>query len=63
MRINGEDKQIADGMTVAGLVDSLGLSGRRVAVEHNREILPAAGWSKPLAEGDILEIVHFVGGG
>lgn len=64
LRINGEDKDVAEGMTVAGLVASLGLAGRRVAVEYNRDVLPAASWAgQVLAEGDELEIVHFVGGG
>lgn len=64
LRINGEDREVAEGLTVEGLVASLGLAGRRVAIEHNREILPAATWaSRALADGDELEIVHFVGGG
>jgi sulfur carrier protein len=64
LRINGEDKDIAGATTVADLLESLGLAGRRVAIEKNREILPASGWSsEQLAENDVLEIVHFVGGG
>lgn len=64
LRINGEDKDVAEGMTVADLVASLGLAGRRVAVEYNRDVLPAAAWAaRALADGDELEIVHFVGGG
>ena len=64
LRINGEDKDVADGITVAELVASLGLSGRRLAVEHNREVLPSSNWQTArLADDDVLEIVHFVGGG
>ncbi|HXC50272.1 MAG TPA: sulfur carrier protein ThiS [Candidatus Limnocylindrales bacterium] len=64
LRINGEDKDVADGITIAGLVDSLGLGGRRVAVERNREVVPASGWNSAcLADNDVVEIVHFVGGG
>jgi thiamine biosynthesis protein ThiS len=64
LRINGEDRDVADAATVAELVDSLGLGGRRLAIEKNREILPASLWSNErLAENDVLEIVHFVGGG
>lgn len=64
LRINGEDQDVSDEMTVSDLVASLGLAGRRVAVERNREILPASSWDAVrLAEGDVLEIVHFVGGG
>ena len=64
LRINGEDKDLAEGSTVADLVASLGLAGRRVAVERNREVLPASLWNaQRLVEDDELEIVHFVGGG
>ncbi len=46
------------------LVAELGLQGDRVAVEHNGEIVPRAGWPQTiLSEGDKLEVVHFVGGG
>ncbi len=64
VRINGEDRQIDEGLSVADVVASLGLAGRRVAVEYNREILRADNWAAtPLRENDALEIVHFVGGG
>ena len=64
LRINGEDKDVAGGITLADLVASLGLQGRRVAVERNREVVPAASWNaQVLAEDDVLEIVSFVGGG
>lgn len=64
LRINGEDKDVGEGTTVAELIASLGLAGRRVAVERNREILPATAWNaQKLAQDDVLEIVHFVGGG
>ena len=46
------------------LIGELGLKGDRVAVEHNGEIVPRAGWAKTtLNGGDRLEVVHFVGGG
>jgi thiamine biosynthesis protein ThiS len=64
LRINGEERDVTDGWTVADLVASLGLAGRRVAVEYNRDVLPADRWpERRLAEDDVLEIVHFVGGG
>jgi len=64
LRINGEDTDVGDGITVAELLAWLGLAGRRVAIERNREILPASGWQAArLANDDVLEIVHFVGGG
>jgi sulfur carrier protein len=46
------------------LIGELGLKGDRVAVEHNGEIVPRAGWAEVrLNPGDRLEVVHFVGGG
>jgi len=51
-------------MSLATLVDSLGMKAGRVAVELNRNIVPREQWATTnLAEGDRLEIVHFVGGG
>lgn len=62
--INGEGRSFASAVTLAALVDSLGMKPDRVAVELNREIVPRDQWpSTQLAEGDQLEIVHFVGGG
>jgi len=46
------------------LIGELGLKGDRVAIEHNGEIVPRAGWAETtLNSGDRLEVVHFVGGG
>jgi thiamine biosynthesis protein ThiS len=64
LQINGDDKQFADGLSLAGLIDELGMKADRVAVELNREIVPRAQWAETvLHDGDKLEIVHFVGGG
>lgn len=50
--------------TLAALVESLGMKPDRVAVELNRNIIPRGQWPQTqLAEGDRLEVVHFVGGG
>lgn len=62
--LNGEAKDVADAMTVAALVESLGLGQTRVAVEVNRKIVRRAAWDETqLADGDVVEVVHFVGGG
>jgi sulfur carrier protein len=62
--LNGRDRDLADGTTVRDLVASLGLEDRPVAVERNREVVPAAGHATTrLAEGDRVEIVTLVGGG
>ena len=62
--INGQPRQLPDGTTVAGLIGELGLSGKPVAVERNREVVPRAQHATTvLAAGDHLEVVTFVGGG
>jgi sulfur carrier protein len=64
IRVNGEDKDITDGLSVAGLLDELQIRAGRVVVELNRDIVSReAHGSTLLKEGDALEIVHFVGGG
>ena len=63
MLVNGDEREVAAGTTVAGLVAFLGLSGP-VAVERNREVVVRKEHATTeLAEGDRVEIVHFVGGG
>lgn len=62
--INGEPRRISTGLTVAGLIAELGLNPKKVAVERNLEIVPRSTHAEVLlADGDQLEIVHFVGGG
>jgi sulfur carrier protein len=62
--INGERREIPEGLTVATLLAHLGMGSDRVAIERNLDILPRARWNETRVEaGDNLEIVHFVGGG
>ena len=64
IQVNGEERQFEDGLSLAELVEKLGMKVDRVAVERNREIVPRAEWvHTKLADGDKLEVVHFVGGG
>ncbi|MCC5881896.1 MAG: sulfur carrier protein ThiS [Halomonas sp.] len=64
IQLNGESRDLDPGLTVAQLVDTLGLAGRRIAVERNEEIVPKSEHdSTPLADGDRIEIVHAIGGG
>ncbi len=64
LKINGEDRQFPDALTVAGLIEALGYAGKRIAVEKNGEIVPKSlHAATPLASGDQLEIVVAVGGG
>jgi len=62
--VNGERREVPDGLTVRALVEHLGLAEGPVAVEVNREVVPRARHGEhPVAPGDVVEIVHFVGGG
>ncbi|HEY6870154.1 MAG TPA: sulfur carrier protein ThiS [Novosphingobium sp.] len=62
--VNGEPRRAPAGQSVAALVSALGLNPAKVAVERNGEIVPRATLAEVvLADGDQLEIVHFVGGG
>lgn len=64
LTVNGEPRRIAYGSTIADLVTGLGLNPAKVAVEHNAEIAPRSILAEiALSDGDVLEIVHFVGGG
>ncbi len=62
--INGDRREIPEGLTVSNLLGHLGMPADRVAIERNREILPRARWNDTgVQPGDSYEIVHFVGGG
>lgn len=62
--LNGEAHELADGTTVARLIEALGLDPKQVAVERNREIVPRARYAETeVHTGDTLEVVTFVGGG
>jgi sulfur carrier protein len=62
--LNGQDHELPGPITLAGLVERLGLDARKVAIERNLEIVPRSTYAATtLDEGDRLEIVNFVGGG
>ena len=64
VKINGENRDISDQSTVNDLVAELSLSPARIAIELNGQVIRRTEWMQTLlAEGDRLEIVHFVGGG
>ena len=64
LTINGEAQAMTGPLSVAGLLSALGLDARKVALERNLEIVPRSAYEQiMLAEGDKLEIVHFIGGG
>lgn len=63
IEVNGEHREIEAG-TILGLVETLGLNPKKVAVERNLEIVPRSLHGETaLAEGDRIEIVQLVGGG
>ena len=62
--VNGEDMHVPVGTTVSTLLQKLDLPTQRVAVEHNRRVVPRAEHpTVSLNHGDHVEIVTFVGGG
>ncbi len=62
--VNGEARDVPDGLSVLRLIEHLGLVPGQVAVEQNREIVPRAQHAaREVAPGDAFELVHFVGGG
>ncbi len=62
--INGETKEVQEGLTLVTLLEQLQIRPARVVVERNRAIVSRDAYdSTLLADGDVLEIVHFVGGG
>lgn len=62
--VNGEDKQVSEGYTAAELVEALGLTGKRIAMEVNLEIVPRSSYPDFIFNADDkVEIVHAVGGG
>lgn len=64
LTINGEARAFQDVPHIAALVAALGLDTKKVAVERNLEIVPRSVYAEtPLADGDRIEIVHFIGGG
>ena len=64
LQLNGEPRDFPDGLTLAALIELLGMKSDRVAAELNLEIVPRTEWQNArLKNGDRPEIVHFVGGG
>jgi sulfur carrier protein len=65
--LNGQPRTfdaLASGASLQQLVDALELKADRVALERNGEIAPRTSWAAvAVADGDRIEVVHFVGGG
>jgi len=64
LQINGADREFTASLSLAALIEQLGMKQDRVAVELNHDIVARDRWPETnLKDGDRLEIVHFVGGG
>ena len=64
LTINGEARDLPPVSTLSELIAALELDTRKVAVERNLEIVPRSlHAATPVADGDRIEIVHFIGGG
>lgn len=62
--VNGEEKAIASGTNIAGLLAALAISPTGIAVEQNLTIIPKSRYdATPLHDGDRIEIIQFIGGG
>jgi thiamine biosynthesis protein ThiS len=62
--VNGEPRELPDGLSLAQLLEHFGLDPRAVVVELNREIVRRTALERtPVRAGDAVELVHFVGGG
>ena len=63
--INGEDREVEEGLRLSTLLEQFGIGDRNLAIEHNGEFLDPETDLETVVfdEGDTLEIVHFVGGG
>lgn len=63
LTVNGKAESL-DATTIVDVVRHFDLEGRRIAVEHNRRIIKSAEYeTTPVMDGDVIEILHFVGGG
>ncbi len=64
IKLNGESRKFPQPLNVAELVEQLGYTGKRIALERNGEIVPRSSYANVrLADGDQLEVVVAVGGG
>ncbi len=63
IKVNGEEREVAEGATILALLDGARLKPQTVAVEVNRRLVRTEKYDQPLKAGDEVEIVTFVGGG
>lgn len=64
IQVNGGMRVLPAGATIATLIEHMALAGKRLAVEINEDIVPRSQHAEfTLSEGDIVEVVHAIGGG
>jgi thiamine biosynthesis protein ThiS len=64
VKVNGEQRSVLAGSTVSAMLEGLGIDPRKVAVERNLEVAPRSSLGEiRVREGDVFEVVRFVGGG
>ena len=64
VEVNGDPRSVTAGCSIAAMLREIGIDPRKVAVEHNREVVPRSTLDDvQVRDGDSFEIVHFVGGG
>ena len=62
--LNGENKEVAEDLSLSELLDGLQLPAQRIAIELNKQVVRKKDWPEiRVREADRIEIVHFVGGG
>lgn len=64
VRLNGEEREVKNGTSIEGLMETMKIDRRHVVVEYNGNILQPSSWQDVcLADNDRLELLSFVGGG
>jgi sulfur carrier protein len=64
IQLNGQVREVSDGITISALLELMELYGKRIAVEVNEELVTRSKFnSHKLQEGDVIEIVQAIGGG
>ena len=64
IEVNGQVTRLSAGASLQQLLESMELSDKRLAIEHNMEVIPRSAYSRlQLQDGDRIEIVHAIGGG
>ena len=63
LQLNGDPRELPDGTTIHSLLVELKLTPDKVAIELNRRLVRPDKYHTPLNDGDVIEVVTFVGGG